>query len=136
MAAGVTGFLLGILVVADTFRPGGLLLPDGLELVLPMPFAIGSLIAVIYTLARRGPNRVPRDGLKQVFAEVPVAVRYGLNVVLAAGAIGGAFFMSAARFNHLALVRGCLCPVIVLSSFAAALAYGLHRLRRRGVDLL
>ncbi|NUO60523.1 MAG: hypothetical protein HOV71_03620 [Hamadaea sp.] len=153
VAAGITGFLLGIAVWADTFRPGGLLLDDGLEKLLPFPFAAISLLFVLRAIGDGRPRaigdarlpfgdgdewsrrRIPWSRIKPVLLALPLAVQAVMVLLFVATLINLGVFFVRGPADQLAFTRGFVGNAAWISAAAAALAYGLHRLRRRGEDL-
>jgi len=129
MAAGILGFVLGVAVWADTFRPGGTLLPIGLEQALPVPFVAFSFPMVLYTINEGQLGRIPWSRVKPVLAALPIAVWAVMGGLFAATMVNLGASMTAGAGDQLVFTRGFVGNLAWISAGAAALAYGVRRHR-------
>ncbi|MCP2323775.1 hypothetical protein HDA40_002282 [Hamadaea flava] len=130
MAAGITGFLLGVAVWLDTLRPGGPLLNGQVEQLLPVPFAVVSLGVVLYTINDRKWGRVPWSKVKPVLRALPFAVWAVMLPLFAATLINLAVSYRSGLADQSVMARGVIGNLAWVCAGAAALGYGVLRQRR------
>jgi hypothetical protein len=134
MRAALLGFALGLAVVLDILRPGGPLLPIGLEEIIPAIFAFPTFAAVLLTINDRQLGQIPWRRVKPVVRALPLWVWIVMGVLFVATLINFGMSIRNGATDPLDFARGFAGNASWINAGAAAGAYGVLRSRVKPVD--